>query len=57
MFVVLGPMSKQLGDFSAFWRMVWQQQVEKIVMVTNLMEGGVSIVDSFQVFIFTCNLL
>ncbi|KAH3712247.1 hypothetical protein DPMN_071934 [Dreissena polymorpha] len=34
----LGPMSKQLGDFSAFWRMVWQQKVEKIVMVTNLVE-------------------
>ncbi|KAH3855424.1 hypothetical protein DPMN_097991 [Dreissena polymorpha] len=34
----LGPMSTQLGDLSAFWRMVWQQKVEKIVMVTNLVE-------------------
>ncbi|XP_052249755.1 receptor-type tyrosine-protein phosphatase epsilon-like [Dreissena polymorpha] len=36
----LGPMSKQLGDFRAFWKMVWQQKVEKVVMVTNLVEEG-----------------
>ncbi|XP_052762025.1 receptor-type tyrosine-protein phosphatase S-like, partial [Mya arenaria] len=37
----LGPMSQQLGDeFKPFWRMVWQQKVEKIVMVTNLIENG-----------------
>ncbi|XP_052761959.1 uncharacterized protein LOC128204594 [Mya arenaria] len=35
----IGPMTKQLGDFGQFWRMVWQQKVEKIVMVTNLVEG------------------
>ncbi|WAR16835.1 LAR-like protein, partial [Mya arenaria] len=35
----LGPMAQQLGDFGQFWRMVWQQKVEKIVMVTNLVEG------------------
>ncbi|WAR17428.1 PTPRS-like protein [Mya arenaria] len=35
----LGPMAKQLGDFGQFWRMVWQQEVEKIVMMTNLVEG------------------
>ncbi|XP_052765389.1 receptor-type tyrosine-protein phosphatase epsilon-like isoform X2 [Mya arenaria] len=35
----LGPMAKQLGDFGQFWRMIWQQKVEKIVMVTNLVEG------------------
>ncbi|WAR16439.1 LAR-like protein [Mya arenaria] len=35
----LGPMAKQLGDFGQFWRMVWQQKVEKIVMVTNLVES------------------
>ncbi|WAR16673.1 PTPRF-like protein, partial [Mya arenaria] len=34
----LGPMAKQLGDFGQFWRMVWQQKVEKIVMVTNMLE-------------------
>ncbi|XP_052762308.1 receptor-type tyrosine-protein phosphatase T-like [Mya arenaria] len=34
----LGPMSKQLGDFGLFWEMVWQQHVEKVVMVTNLIE-------------------
>ncbi|WAR16058.1 PTPRF-like protein, partial [Mya arenaria] len=36
----LGPMSKQMGDFGMFWNMIWQQKVEKIVMVTNLMEDG-----------------
>ncbi|XP_052762438.1 receptor-type tyrosine-protein phosphatase mu-like isoform X3 [Mya arenaria] len=34
----LGPMSKQLGDFGLFWEMIWQQKVEKVVMVTNLIE-------------------
>ncbi|XP_052805472.1 receptor-type tyrosine-protein phosphatase S-like isoform X2 [Mya arenaria] len=32
----LGPMAKQLGDYGQFWRMVWQQKVEKIVMMTKL---------------------
>ncbi|XP_052765396.1 receptor-type tyrosine-protein phosphatase epsilon-like isoform X1 [Mya arenaria] len=35
----LGPMAKQLGDYGQFWRMVWQQKVEKIVMLTNLVES------------------
>ncbi|WAR16689.1 PTPRC-like protein [Mya arenaria] len=35
----IGPMVKQLGDFGQFWQMVWQQKVEKIVMLTNLVEG------------------
>ncbi|WAR17004.1 PTPRT-like protein, partial [Mya arenaria] len=34
----LGPISKQLGDFSPFWQMIWQEKVEKIVMLTNLVE-------------------
>ncbi|XP_052765420.1 receptor-type tyrosine-protein phosphatase S-like isoform X2 [Mya arenaria] len=34
----LGPMAKQLGDFGQFWRMVWQQKVERIAIVTNLVE-------------------
>nr|XP_022311908.1 uncharacterized protein LOC111117113 isoform X3 [Crassostrea virginica] len=32
-----GPMSKTSSDF---WRMIWQEQVECIVMLTNLIEGG-----------------
>ncbi|WAR15932.1 PTPRF-like protein [Mya arenaria] len=36
----LGPMSKQMRDFGMFWNMILQQKVEKIVMVTNLMEEG-----------------
>jgi len=36
-----GPMKKQMGDYSVFWAMVWQQKVEKIVMVTKLKEEGV----------------
>lgn len=33
-----GPMSRQMDDFSVFWKMIWQQKVDKIVMLTNLME-------------------
>jgi len=36
-----GPMKKQMGDYGVFWAMVWQQKVEKIVMVTKLKEEGV----------------
>jgi len=39
--VVSGPMKKQMGDFGVFWAMIWQQKVEKIVMVTKLKEEGV----------------
>jgi len=39
--MVPGPMKKQMGDFGVFWAMVWQQKVEKIVMVTKLKEKGV----------------
>ncbi|WAR17936.1 PTPRV-like protein, partial [Mya arenaria] len=33
-------MSQQIGDFSLFWKMIWQQRIEKIVMLTNLIEQG-----------------
>ncbi|XP_052278518.1 receptor-type tyrosine-protein phosphatase epsilon-like isoform X4 [Dreissena polymorpha] len=32
-----GPTQKMISDF---WRMIWQQKVEKIVMLTNLIELG-----------------
>jgi len=41
LYMVLGPMKKQMGDYGVFWAMVWQQKVEKIVMVTKLKEEGV----------------
>jgi len=39
--VVPGPMKKQMGDYGVFWAMVWQQKVEKIVIVTKLNKKGV----------------
>jgi len=39
--ILIGPMKKQMGDYGVFWAMVWQQKVEKIVMVTKLKEEGV----------------
>ena len=34
--MLTGPMSKTLVDF---WRLVWQEKPQSIVMVTNLKEG------------------
>jgi protein tyrosine phosphatase len=33
-----GPKSNTMN---AFWQMIWQERVEKIVMVTQLVEGKV----------------
>jgi protein tyrosine phosphatase len=33
-----GPKSNTMKDF---WQMIWQERVEKIVMVTQLVEGKV----------------
>ena len=35
--ITLGPLSKTVDDF---WLMVWQEKVQFIVMLTNLMEEG-----------------
>ena len=32
-----GPLSKTVGDF---WRMVWQEHVHTVVMVTNIKENN-----------------
>ena len=34
--VYIGPLSKTVTDF---WRLVWQEKVRTIAMVTNIMEG------------------
>ncbi|XP_053387666.1 cell death abnormality protein 1-like [Mercenaria mercenaria] len=36
----IGPTYKYMEDMSPFWRMVWQEKVGKIVMLTNLSEAG-----------------
>jgi hypothetical protein len=41
-FLNVGPTIKFMGDMSSFWIMVWQEKVGKIVMLTKLIEGGVS---------------
>lgn len=35
---VLGPTKAMIDDF---WRMIWQQKSDKIVMLTNVVELGV----------------
>jgi len=48
-------MKKQMGDYGVFWAMVWQQKVEKIVMVTKLKEEGVRVLnDMLFCFYPTC---
>ena len=48
-------MKKQMGDYGVFWAMVWQQKVEKIVMVTKLKEEGVRVWFFDTLFNSTCH--
>lgn len=32
-----GPKPNTLNDF---WRMIWQERVEHIIMIANVIEGG-----------------
>ncbi|XP_052761885.1 receptor-type tyrosine-protein phosphatase mu-like [Mya arenaria] len=34
------PTYKTMQDYSVFWRIIWQQNVGKIVMLTNVVEDG-----------------
>jgi len=45
-----GPMQ---GTFDAFWRMVWEQEVRVIVMITHLFENGKVNAKVFS-FVHTC---
>ena len=35
-FSIIGPLNNTIGDM---WRLIWQQKVEVIVMLTNFKEG------------------
>ena len=40
-----GPKSRTVQDF---WWMLWEQEVEVVVMVTNCIENGRVCIDSFE---------
>ena len=49
---IKGPKENTMNDF---WRMVWQQNVTQIVMLTNQLEGGKVRKFIYLILLYTTN--